>query len=74
MRVHVNVCVSVCVLVHLCVHVYVCIVCILRQESDSDACGGHKKFFSCYSTFFFLIFPVSVPWQFQGKLNLNMLF
>lgn len=53
MRVHVNVCVSVCVLVHLCVHVYVCIVCILRQGSDSDACGGHKKFFSCYSTFFF---------------------
>lgn len=52
MRVHVNVCVSVCVLVHLCVHVYVCIVCILRQGSDSDACGGHKKFFPVTVLFF----------------------
>lgn len=36
--------------------------------------GDIKNFFPVTVLFFFLIFPVSVPWQFQGKLNLNMLF
>lgn len=74
MRVHVNVCVSVCVLVHLCVHVYVCIVCILRQGSDSDACGGHKKFFSCYSTFFFFNFPCFCPLAISREIEFKYAF
>lgn len=65
-----------CVYLCTCAHARVC-VCVVYFEtgSNSDACRVHKTFFPVTVLFFFfLIFPVAVPWQFQGKLNLNMLF